>query len=97
MVSAAAKLSQHFACVRGIEWLSEDFTVQLDTGIRAQDEGVMRAGANLRGSCSRLCFREARNHCIRGLAGKFRLIDLSRVNFKRNSRIAQDFRTARRG
>src|ERR1017187_7974217 len=97
MVSAPAKLNEHFARVRGIARLSEDFAIQLDSGIRAHDNALAQAGVNLRHSRARFCFREPRNHGVRRLARKGRLLDLSWENFKRDSRIAQDFRAARRG
>ncbi len=85
-----------------LDWMAADMTdcaepqaarLVLDgspfrSGIRAHEYALARAGVHLRRGRARFRFREPRNHGERSLARKSRLVDLSRANFKRNSRIA---------
>ena len=88
-----ASISRACAESRGFPRISPSSStvVSAPTMMHSRDAGV-----HLRRSRARFCFGEPRNHRLRCLARKGRLVDVRCANFKRNSRVAQDFRAARR-
>ena len=69
VMRAPAERGQHFAGVRSVARLAEDFAVQFDGRIRADHDAVfLRCGLFARRRAG-LGLGQPRNHCLRGLAG----------------------------